>query len=852
MSINSTFSDVNISEMTNTFFEITDDLVFFLDKELNIILVNSSVLKKTGYNFDELKGKKIHDLLSSDFKVVKEKLCSSIDKNEYLKLEIIFRNKDKSTFCVESENTLVSDENGEIKYVISINRDIIEREKAERRVKEFDQRIRNIIESVPIGIALSDQEGNIYDANSTMWRMFGAKSNEEFLQAHAQDFYYNQIDRETFLSLLETEGKVHDFVCQFQSKGSDVFWGSISSVIESEDIGEKRFLTTIKNITERKETEEELRRSELKLGERVKELIGLYTISSLLIDTEKSYEDMFNSILTVIPLTLQYPESTIARIIKKGNEFTSPDFEITPWKLSEEIVINEEKLGELEFYYKDEKPEEDEGPFLREERDLIKAIAREISRYILRKETEKELTLKNQAIETSINGIVIADLNGFITYANPAFIKLVGYNNLEEVLGKSANEIVLSGAGAEIFKEIKKQGHYVGEVASRRRDGTSNNLQLAANIVKDAVRKPCAIMTSIIDITERKRVEEALNLAFAELNQIFNTSADGMRVVDMEFNTLRVNEAFVNLSGVSKEESVGKKCHTIFGGSACNTSGCRLNRIVEGEERVEVEATKEKKNGALIHCIITATPFLDPKGKLIGIVENFKDITERKNSERMIEYLYDQIKFVNQIMRHDIRNNLAIIYGSIDLYLETGLEGDKPDLLLRALRGTQKSEALIERMHEFENLIVTGKEKLEIMDIREIVENIIATQQWQDISFKIEGKGKGVADLAIESVLDNIIGNAAKHSEADEIRIKIKEKEETCVIEVTDNGIGVPDELKNIIFEHRLKHGPTAGTGLGLYIAKKAIEKYEGTIKVEDNEPKGSKFIIELKKTKHK
>ncbi|MCK4896485.1 MAG: PAS domain S-box protein, partial [Candidatus Heimdallarchaeota archaeon] len=72
MSTDGTVSDVDLAEMTNTLFEMTDILVFFLDKEFNIILINSSVLKRTGYNFDELKGKKIHDLLSSDFKVVKE------------------------------------------------------------------------------------------------------------------------------------------------------------------------------------------------------------------------------------------------------------------------------------------------------------------------------------------------------------------------------------------------------------------------------------------------------------------------------------------------------------------------------------------------------------------------------------------------------------------------------------------------------------------------------------------------------------------------------------------------------------------------------------------------------------
>lgn len=131
-------------------------------------------------------------------------------------------------------------------------------------------------------------------------------------------------------------------------------------------------------------------------------------------------------------------------------------------------------------------------------------------------------------------------------------------------------------------------------------------------------------------IIQRRRAEKATRHAYAELNQIFDTAADGMRVVDREFNVLRTNETFSKLSGIRKEEAVGKKCYEVFRGPVCHTSDCPLTLILGGEERVEYDAEKRRKEGVTVPCIVTATPFRGPDGDLIGIVEDFKDIRDRK------------------------------------------------------------------------------------------------------------------------------------------------------------------------------------------------------------------------------
>ncbi len=134
-------------------------------------------------------------------------------------------------------------------------------------------------------------------------------------------------------------------------------------------------------------------------------------------------------------------------------------------------------------------------------------------------------------------------------------------------------------------------------------------------------------------IAERKRSEEAIRVAYAELNQIFETSADGMRVIDKDFNVIRVNGAFSALCGISRDQIVGKKCYEVFGGPRCHASTCPLTQILSGEERIESDSEKKRKDGTTVSCIVTATAFRGPGGELIGIVEDFKDITDRKHAE---------------------------------------------------------------------------------------------------------------------------------------------------------------------------------------------------------------------------
>ncbi|MDA3781486.1 MAG: PAS domain S-box protein [Bacteroidales bacterium] len=123
----------------------------------------------------------------------------------------------------------------------------------------------------------------------------------------------------------------------------------------------------------------------------------------------------------------------------------------------------------------------------------------------------------------------------------------------------------------------------------------------------------------------------------SELKQIFNTTSNSLRLIDNNFNIIRVNKAFSILSGVRKEYAEQRKCYEVFPGPYCHTSECPLTQIKEGKERVEHDIKKVSKEGKVIPGISTSALFKNNNDEPIGIIEDFKDITERITAENALK-----------------------------------------------------------------------------------------------------------------------------------------------------------------------------------------------------------------------
>jgi PAS domain S-box-containing protein len=137
-----------------------------------------------------------------------------------------------------------------------------------------------------------------------------------------------------------------------------------------------------------------------------------------------------------------------------------------------------------------------------------------------RKMAVEELLIKDYAIESSINPIVFADLEGNLTYVNSSFLNLWGYKDDKEVLGKSVIEFSSNKEEVlQILKIVKEVGEWSGELIARKKDGSTLDIQLSIAIVKDKNGRPACIMVSLIDITERKRTEKKLQNTMESLRR---------------------------------------------------------------------------------------------------------------------------------------------------------------------------------------------------------------------------------------------------------------------------------------------------------------------------------------------
>ncbi|MBW2109687.1 MAG: PAS domain-containing protein, partial [Deltaproteobacteria bacterium] len=130
---------------------------------------------------------------------------------------------------------------------------------------------------------------------------------------------------------------------------------------------------------------------------------------------------------------------------------------------------------------------------------------------------------------------------------------------------------------------------------------------------------------------QRKQVEDSLNLAHAELNQIFNVAVP-LCVIDKDHIMMRVNDTFCSFIGLKRDEILGKKCHDVCEYPLCHTQECLMTQILGGMEQSKHEIDKKRGDGRAISFVVTAIPYRGINGELLGIVEHFADITDRKKA----------------------------------------------------------------------------------------------------------------------------------------------------------------------------------------------------------------------------
>ena len=245
---------------------------------------------------------------------------------------------------------------------------------------------------------------------------------------------------------------------------------------------------------------------------------------------------------------------------------------------------------------------------------------------------QERLWIKDSAIACSINAIVMADLVGKVTYVNPAFLDLWHHTSPKEVLSASLDELwAEEGKHQDMVTALQERGWWLGEAVARRRDGSSFCAQISATMVTDKTGKPICMMCSILDVTERKRAEEARRTSEERFQAVFESARDCIFLKDRSLRYVHVNPAMERLLRLPAAEIVGRKAEDIFGAEA----GKRIRevdlRALAGQS-IEEERTKVLRGEALIFHDITA-PLRNAQGAIIGVCTISRNITERKKTQ---------------------------------------------------------------------------------------------------------------------------------------------------------------------------------------------------------------------------
>jgi|GEM_PF-2346798 len=307
---------------------------------------------------------------------------------------------------------------------------------------------------------------------------------------------------------LHIDGKLAGFIGFDNIKGTGK-WGE-------EDFSILRiFSEIVGNALERKQADKALQQKTHDIAERVKELNCLYEICNLA-EQDIPLEEFYQHIVNLIPPSWQYPEITCAQIIVNGKEFKTHNFKETIWKQTADIIVNGTHVGTLGVFYKQKMPESKEDPFMEEERNLINAIAKRLSRITEHKQTEKALRESEEKYRTVVEkarGIpYVIDKKGVFIYIGSQ-VEKYGFR-LKDIEGSDFLKLIYPPDRETTLKDFSNTMDNGIEMVTTFRVDTPKMgiryIEESGQILRDDMGKNIGLTGILKDVTEGKQAEEKL------------------------------------------------------------------------------------------------------------------------------------------------------------------------------------------------------------------------------------------------------------------------------------------------------------------------------------------------------
>ena len=367
------------------------------------------------------------------------------------------------------------------------------------------------------------------------------------------------------------------------------------------------------------------------------------------------------------------------------------------------------------------------------------------------------------------------------------------------------------------------------------------------------------------DITERKRVEKGLQ-------SILDTTNEGFIQFDNDYRVRRVNPAMCRIIGMKESELLGRSFFELLDRSEKTDLEQQLQQREQGKTGV-YEIAFTKPDGSKTYCQFNTTPIYDNGGVKSGSFAMVTDQTSRKELEMALRGAKKQAESANQAksqflanMSHEIRTPLNSIVGFSQILTKLSRKLELPEDFRHYLENIQTSgENLSELINNILDLskIEAGKMSLTMEDInlKLLVQGIfhvtraLALEKNVQLTYELDPELPEliVSDRTrLHQILMNLLNNALKFTPSGKkVTLAVLRTQNDVVIKVIDEGIGIPESRKQMIFKafEQVDDSMTrlyGGTGLGLTIVKRAVELMNGSVQLRSEEGKGSEFVITI------
>jgi len=464
--------------------------------------------------------------------------------------------------------------------------------------------------------------------------------------------------------------------------------------------------------------------------------------------------------------------------------------------------------------------------------------------------------------------IFLLDPKGMVMSWNKGAERIKGYK-ADEIIGKHfstfyTGESLGRNWPARELEEAMRVGRFEDEGWRVRADGT----HFWANVVITALRDSKGVLRGFSkitrDLTERREHEDRLRRS----EERFRLLVDGVQdyaiyMLDPEGRVTSWNSGAHRITGYHADEVIGRSFEMFHGHEALRASEPADElRTAVMYRRAHRSGWRLRKDGTRFWADIVTTSLRDTSGELRGYAQVMRDLSERKRMEELEE----QGKRINEflaMLAHELRNPLAPIRNALGI-LSVSRETSPQVAWCREVieRQTTHLTRLVDDLLDMSR-VTRGKMQINgvPMDLNAAVERAVeASRPLVDtrrhrIELKLPAEASPVTgDMTrLTQVFLNLINNASKYTpEGGRIEIEVRCESEDCLVRVTDNGLGIPPDLLERVFDlfaqgERTLDRSEGGLGIGLTLAKRIVLLHGGTIRAEsEGAGKGSTFTVSL------